>query len=137
MKVTVSGTDYRLNFTHFHVGPKAGIHNRTRGITVCTVERKIKGVTHEGWAVISPGEAVCGRKDSYHKETGRQFSLIRALRNKAVSKEVKGRLLDAYVKSAKNGRELCHDLRHRGFSNLYQAVFWDEARIKHPMSSAA
>lgn len=131
MHTVVNGTRYRLRFLHYFKPGKRGKKGK-QGTTTCFVEMWSKreaggGLSIEGWAPISSGMATCGRNEQgFYKEQGRQFSLIRALRQDfpEATNELRGALITAYVQSGKETTRMpCYDLFVRGYRSLYDAVF--------------
>lgn len=160
MQATVDGVRWRLRFRHDDLGkvPKfknegeyeewlrrttAGLKRR-KGHTLCFVEvYEVYGSEIQGWIPESVGATKCGRSESrFDKEQGRQFSMIRALRElneklppvgdtgESISafhrkrrelNNLQRMLVSAYIRSG--NRVMCKDLEAKGFINLYDAVF--------------
>ena len=120
MQAVVDGEKWRLRFKHLRV-PITGKRTTRKGATLCAVERYVHTDISEGWHEVAYGDTRCGKLDAYCKEQGRQFSLVRALRGAEIAKQIKGALITAYIRSG--SRDLCLDLRCKGYYNLYQVVF--------------
>ena len=138
MHTTVNGTRYRLRFLHYFKKDGGTGKKGRKGTTTCFVEvwsrRGPVEAPIEGWVPISSGMATCGRSEAgFYKEQGRQFSLIRALRQDFPERtnELVGALVTAYVQSGKDTvRMPCYDLFVRGYSSIYDAVFSGEWPVK-------
>lgn len=134
MQAIVDGKKWRLRFEHFVPETKGLSKSKTkklRPFTVCSIERWDEtplgsGEKVVGWRPVAFDKTKCGPQDAFNKESGRQFSMVYALRQETVPKPVKSALIQAYMRSAPNGRMLCYDLFLRGYENFFDAVFRED-----------
>lgn len=126
MLTTVDGVKWRLRFHHHRLVRGKG------GSTRCSIEQWVRANTSsetEGWLTHTEGVTICGRKDNFTKETGRQYALLRALQTSGLGKATKAALITAYLKSGNHDqRTMCDDLWRKTHTGNFYHVGLSEAK---------
>ena len=98
MKVKTNNTEYKIQFSHRYPQPTNKMDQRSithpeRGGTTCRIIQVMPGGTE---VVISEVSLNVYHKDRFCKETGRKYSLTRALGNAGFNKEQRTAFWEAY-----------------------------------------
>ena len=93
MRITVNGTPHQVDFRHLHF-----MSTGRRYATQCWLDAVPRP---KGEWLPPTGQALCSRKDTFRKATGRKVALARALKAKGYHKAWRTAFWVAYFTQAK------------------------------------